>query len=187
MHVIVTDQHCQRQASSCIDIASLNSCTPIVKVRTCCTSSTTPDNSLNKPRECQHPLWYQLTDCTQKGSPHRLCSLTANTEVCTPPLLPIAVCVAMRNVCCEELHWLFSPMSGTVSRIVLRFVAITRTVLSDLGYDPRNPSTQPTQPITTSSSWRPSTPTFLARLQELQSAWPCGSCVWGRAKSSQFF
>ena len=35
MHVIVTDQHCQRQASSCIDIASLDSCTPIVKVRTC--------------------------------------------------------------------------------------------------------------------------------------------------------
>ena len=36
MHVIVTDQHCQRQASSCTDIASLDSCTPIVKVRTCC-------------------------------------------------------------------------------------------------------------------------------------------------------
>ena len=36
MHVVVTDQHCQRQTSSCIDIASLDSCTPIVKVRTCC-------------------------------------------------------------------------------------------------------------------------------------------------------
>ena len=39
-----------------------------------------------------------LTDCTQKGSPHGLCSLTANTEVDTPPVLPIAVCVAMWNV-----------------------------------------------------------------------------------------
>ena len=36
MHVIVTGQYCQRQASSCIDIANLDSCTPIVKVRTCC-------------------------------------------------------------------------------------------------------------------------------------------------------
>ena len=31
---------------------------------------------------------------------------------------------------------MFSPVSGTVSRIVLRFVAITRTVLSDLVSDP---------------------------------------------------
>ena len=42
----------------------------------------------------------------------------------------------MRNVCWEELHWLFPRVSGTVSRIVLRFDAITRTVLSDLGTDP---------------------------------------------------
>ena len=73
--------------------------------QTASASSTTPDNSHDKPKDCQHPLWYQLTDCTQRGSPHKLCSLTANTEVCTPPVLPIAVCVAMRNVCCEELHW----------------------------------------------------------------------------------
>ena len=31
MHVVVTDQHCQQQTSSCIDIASLDSCTTIVK------------------------------------------------------------------------------------------------------------------------------------------------------------
>ena len=36
MHVIVTDLHRQRQASSCIDIASFDSFTPIVKVRTYC-------------------------------------------------------------------------------------------------------------------------------------------------------
>ena len=85
-HVIVTNQHRQRQASSCID---------------------------NRPRERQHPLGNQLTDGTQKGSPHRLCSLTANTEVRTPPVLLIAVCVAMRNVSCKELQWLFPPVSGT--------------------------------------------------------------------------
>ena len=42
----------------------------------------------------------------------------------------------MRNVCCAELHWLFPPVSGTVSRIVSRFVAVARTVLSNLGSDP---------------------------------------------------
>ena len=116
-----------------VDIASLDGCIPSVKVRTGCIgvehNLTTPTA---KPEECQN----QWTDYTQKGSPHKLCSLTANTEVCTPPVLPIAVCVAMRNVCCEELHWLFLPVSGTVSRIVSRFVAVARTVLSDLGSDP---------------------------------------------------
>ena len=42
----------------------------------------------------------------------------------------------MRDVCCKELHWLFPRVSGTVSRVVLRFVAIARNVLSDLGPDP---------------------------------------------------
>ena len=109
MHVIVTDQHCQRQTSSCIDIASLDSYTPIVKVRTLhrrqaqlLTTPTTDQENANI--HCG----IKLIDCIQKGSPHRLCSLTANTEVCTPPVLPIAVCVSMRNVCCKELHWLFS-------------------------------------------------------------------------------
>ena len=34
----------------------------------------------------------------------------------------------MRNICCEEPHWLFPRVSRTVSRIVLRFVAVARTV-----------------------------------------------------------
>ena len=42
----------------------------------------------------------------------------------------------MRNVCCKEIHWLFPRVSGTVSRTVLRFVAIARTALTDLGSDP---------------------------------------------------
>ena len=53
----------------------------------------------------------------------------------TPPVLPVTVCVATRIVSWGEPHWLFSSVSGTVLKIVLRLVAIARAVLSDLGSD----------------------------------------------------
>ena len=63
-----------------------------------------------------------LVDCQHRG-------------IRTPPLLPIAVCDATKVVCCEEPHWLLSSASGTVSRTVVRLIAIARTVLSDLRSD----------------------------------------------------